>query len=348
LNCPGFTNPPTQTRVLSLTGNLSFGSVIIGSSKTKLLTITNNGNSTLTIGTISLPTRYTSDYTSGTISAGGSTTANITFNPQSTTTNYNGTITVSSNATSGTNTFSVTGSGGNNTSQTRIISLSGNLTFGNVLIGNTPSKPLTIANSGNSTLTINSISLPNGYSSDYNSGTISSGNSTTANITFSPQNTVTNYNGTITVNSNSTSGTNTINISGSGINGTPPNPTFNPLIGTYTGCSFSNQIGSGNCAGSTYLGSTIHMKVASYSQSTNTINFTIEKCSGSFSNSGTAYIKQGDYCGSLINQTNYAVGASLINLSVTPPLAAGSYTYTAVLVSATTDKYYTLSINVQY
>ena len=131
----------------------------------------------------------------------------------------------------------------------------------------------------NSTLTINSINLPTGYSSDYSSGTIPAGSSTTANISFSPQNMVTNYNGIITVNSNSTSGGNTINVSGSGVNNTS-NPTFNPTINNYTSCSFGNQVGGGNCSGSTYLGSTIRMKVASYNQSSNTINFSISKCSG--------------------------------------------------------------------
>lgn len=232
-------------------------------------------------------------------------------------------------------------------SPTRVINLSGNLAFGNVYIGNTQTKPLTISNIGNSTLTINAINLPSGYSSDYSSGTILAGSSTTANISFSPQNMVTNYNGIITVNSNSTSGGNSINVSGSGVNNIS-NPTFNPTINNYTSCSFGNQAGGGNCSGSTYLGSTIRMKVASYIQSTNTINFSVSKCSGTFSNTGTVYIKQGGYCGNVVAQTNYGIGTSNINLSVTPPSSSGNYTYTAVIVSATTDKFYSLSINVQY
>jgi Peptidase family M23/Abnormal spindle-like microcephaly-assoc'd, ASPM-SPD-2-Hydin len=232
--------------------------------------------------------------------------------------------------------------------QTRVINLSGNLAFGNVIIGNTPTKAMTITNNGNSNLTISSISLPNGYSSDYNSGVIQPGFNTTANIKFTPVNTVWVYNGIITVNSNATSGGNTIPVSGSGVNGTSANPTFSPLQGTPTNCNFNNQPGSGNCAGSNYLGGVIRMKVSGYNPSSNTINFIIEKCSSTFSNNGTAYIKQGDYCGTLASQVNYNAGASIISISVTPPLAAGSYTYTAVLVSATTDKFYTLSIQVTY
>jgi murein DD-endopeptidase MepM/ murein hydrolase activator NlpD len=231
---------------------------------------------------------------------------------------------------------------------TRIINLTGNLSFGNVIVNTTSSKPMTITNNGNSTLTISSLNLPNGYSSDYNSGTIPAGNSTTANITFSPQNAVTIYNGNITVNSNSTSGANTIVVSGSGVNGTPPSPSFNPSVNSFTSCSFGFPTQSGTCIASQYIGGTIRMKVSSYNQSSNTINFTIEKCSGSFSNSGTAYLKQGDYCGNVVTQTNYPVGTSSISMSVSPPIAAGQYKYTAVLISATTDKFYTLSITVQY
>lgn len=230
---------------------------------------------------------------------------------------------------------------------TRVINLNGNLSYGNVIIGTTQTRTLTLSNLGNSSLTINSINLPTGYSSNYSSGTINAGGSATANISFSPLNMVTNYNGVISINSNATSGGNTINVNGSGINNTTT-PTFNPSLNTFTGCSFANQIGSGDCSGNTYLGSTINMKASTYNQSTNTINFTISKCSGTFSNTGTVYIKQGNYCGNIVAQSNYSIGASNINLSVTPPTNSGTYTYTAVIVSATTDKFYTLSITVQY
>lgn len=134
----------------------------------------------------------------------------------------------------------------------------------------------------------------------------------------------------------------------SGGSSSTPNPTFSPIKETFTSCSFSDINGTGDCAGWLYKGATIKVKVATYNSSSNTINFRIEKCSGSFSNSGTAYIKQGNYCGNVIATQSYGVGASGINLSITPPSSSGTYTYTAVIVSATTDRFYTLPITVQY
>jgi len=235
------------------------------------------------------------------------------------------------------------------TAQSRIISLSSSsLTFGNVIIGNSPVKPLEITNNGNSLLTVSSISLPTGYNSDYNSGSIPAGNSIIANVTFRPQNAVSLYNGTITVNSNATSGVNTVAVSGSGVNGTSSAPAFSPPLTNPTGCGFGNQTGAGGCTGNTYLGGTIRLRAANYNSSTNTITFNVEKCIGSFSNSGTAYIKQGDYCGSVVGQKSYSSGVSSVSIVVTPPIAAGHYTYTAVIISATTDRFYSLSIDVQY
>ena len=98
---------------------------------------------------------------------------------------------------------------------TRIISLSGDLNFGNVQVGTTSTKTLTISNTGNSTLTVTSISYPTGFSGSW-SGTISAGGSNNVPVTFSPTQAIT-YSGNLTVNSNATSGTNTRSVSGTGV-----------------------------------------------------------------------------------------------------------------------------------
>jgi len=97
---------------------------------------------------------------------------------------------------------------------TRIIGLSGNLAFGNVQVNTTAAATLTISNSGNSTMTVTSISYPTGFSGAW-SGTVAAGGSQPVTVTFAPT-TATSYGGTITVNANSTSGTNTISTSGTG------------------------------------------------------------------------------------------------------------------------------------
>jgi len=105
------------------------------------------------------------------------------------------------------------------TSPTRVIGLTGDLTFGNVAVGQEVTRTLTITNSGNSTLTVSGMTVSGGtggvYKSSFTSGTISAGASRPATIYFAPT-AGQSYSGTLTVNGDQTSGTNTASISGTG------------------------------------------------------------------------------------------------------------------------------------
>jgi C1A family cysteine protease len=338
---PSATN--TVTKIINITGTLNFGNINVGSTSNQQFTITNTGNTALNISSINAPTGYTLNWTSGTIQSNGTQIISVTFNP-TTTQNYNGSITVNSDATGGTNTIQVTGTG-TQVAQTRIISLSGNLSFGNVGVNSNSTLNFTISNTGNSALVISSITCPQGFSASW-SGTIQSNNSISVPVTFTPTN-AQSYSGNIVVNSNATSGANTINTNGTGIINSP---TSNPTANTYTTCPVNNITGSGLCVGSTYLGNTINFRILSpITVSGGHLNFEIKKCAGgTFSNSGTAYIKEGDYCGTIIGTSTYNVGTSIISIQATPQSMTGTKTYTCVLVSATTDKYHGGQITVTY
>jgi len=101
------------------------------------------------------------------------------------------------------------------TISTRIIGVSGSLTFGDVIVSKTKQLTMTVSNSGNSALTVSSVSYPAGFSGNW-SGTIAAGGSRNITVTFSPT-AVQAYTGTVTVNSDKTAGTDTIAISGNGI-----------------------------------------------------------------------------------------------------------------------------------
>ena len=92
--------------------------------------------------------------------------------------------------------------------------MSGNLAFGDVAVNSSAQSTLTIANTGNATLTVSSISYPSGFSGNW-SRTITAGGSQPVGVTFSPTSAIT-YGGTVTVNSDKTSGVNTITASGTG------------------------------------------------------------------------------------------------------------------------------------
>ena len=80
------------------------------------------------------------------------------------------------------------------------ISLSGNMNFGNVQVGNTSQQTLTITNTGNATLNVSSIAYPTGFTGSW-SGNITAGNYHNVTVTFTPTSVIT-YGGVITINSN--------------------------------------------------------------------------------------------------------------------------------------------------
>jgi uncharacterized delta-60 repeat protein len=194
--------------IISLSGNLSFGNIIVGASTNRVLTLNNLGIVPLTVSGIICPAGFSCAW-SGTIASGSSVAVTVTFAP--TTTNvYNGTLTVDSDATSGTSTSPITGTG-----VARVISLSGNLSFGNVVVGGSKIRLLTISNLGNLPLTVSGISYPSGFTGDW-SGTIAGAGCTNVTVIFTP--TATNvYNGYLVVNSDATSGTGSVPVAGTSL-----------------------------------------------------------------------------------------------------------------------------------
>lgn len=97
------------TRIIRLAGNLAFGTVAIGGTSTRALTIANDGNAALSVTSLSYPSGFSGAWT-GSVAAGSSVVVSVTFQPVSATT-YSGTLTVSANHTSGGNTIAVSGTG---------------------------------------------------------------------------------------------------------------------------------------------------------------------------------------------------------------------------------------------
>lgn len=223
------TGTASATKIVQLSGNMAFGSVLDGTTLTKALTITNSGNATLAVTDVTLPSGYDSDWTAGDILAGASQIANITFSPVAATT-YNGDVTVVSDATGGTDTKAITGTGVAPT--TKVIALSGDMAFGNVTINTTVTRTLTITNTGTALLTVTSITYPTGFTGAF-SGTIAPGASHDVSVVFAPT-LVQSYSGTITVASDKTSGTNTVSASGAGVNA------VTKVIGVTGDLSFGN------------------------------------------------------------------------------------------------------------
>ncbi len=200
-----------QTRIISLSSDLNFNPILVGTSEQLVLTITNSGNSTMTISNITFPAGFSGDITNGALAPNTTTNVTVTFAPTDSIL-YSGQITVISDATSGVNTANASGQG---QALTRIISLSGDLNFAPVLVNSSSQLVLTITNSGNSVMTISSISFPTGFNGDITSGALVPGATTNVTVTFSPTDSIL-YSGQIIVTSDATSGANSVNVSGQG------------------------------------------------------------------------------------------------------------------------------------
>src|SRR5439155_675306 len=72
-------NGVALTRIISLSSDLDFGTIFVGSSAQLTLTVTNSGNSALTFTNVEVPAGYSVDITNGVIAVGGTTNINVTF-----------------------------------------------------------------------------------------------------------------------------------------------------------------------------------------------------------------------------------------------------------------------------
>lgn len=117
VSCGGSSGPTSPTpiassRVISLSGTLVFGDVVVGSSREIALTISNGGGAPLTISGLSVTgemgnhVAYT--WASGTIAAGGSQVVGVRFAPNRSG-SFAGTLIVNGDQNSGTNSIAISG-----------------------------------------------------------------------------------------------------------------------------------------------------------------------------------------------------------------------------------------------
>jgi Abnormal spindle-like microcephaly-assoc'd, ASPM-SPD-2-Hydin len=235
--------------------NLSFGNVQVGSSQTLPESLSNSGGSNLTIsqatliGTgftltgLTLPT---------TLVPGQSVAFSLTFTPQSSAT-VSGSLSITSNGSNSNLAIGITGTGVL-TPGTLNANPSG-LSFGVVQVGNNQSLPVTLANSGGSSVTISQANLS---SSSFNVNgltlplTLNVGQSTAFNVVFSPQG-AGSLTGSLAVVSNASNSALNIALSGSGV--TPAilnaNPTSLSFGSVATGSSQTLSETLTNSGGST-------------------------------------------------------------------------------------------------
>jgi alpha-tubulin suppressor-like RCC1 family protein len=108
-----FVFPVTGTvnaRIIALSGNMTFGVVPVNTMSNSTLTISNLGNTSLSVTNIAFPTGFSGVWSNMTIGPSNAQAITVSFSPTAVS-NYTGNITVSSDATSGTGTIAASGFG---------------------------------------------------------------------------------------------------------------------------------------------------------------------------------------------------------------------------------------------
>jgi hypothetical protein len=101
---------------------------------------------------------------------------------------------------------------------TRIINVTGDLNFGDVPVGSSVGRSMTISNSGTATLTVTQITVPSfGFTATWINGTIAPGASQPVTVFLTPT-IAAQYGGTLSVVGDQTSGGASLTITGRGVN----------------------------------------------------------------------------------------------------------------------------------
>jgi len=166
--------------------NLTFPSQLVGtSSANQVVTLSNTGNANLTIGSI----QATGDFGAAnncpaSLAAGSACTINVSFAPTAAGTR-SGSVSINDSATGSPQTVALTGTGVT-TSGIAVLSPS-SLTFASQVVATTSSsQAITLSNTGNGILIINSIQAAGDFGATYNCPSVAAGSSCTINVTFTP------------------------------------------------------------------------------------------------------------------------------------------------------------------
>ncbi len=199
-----------QTRIISLSGDLDFGRIPLGTSSQRTLIISNLGNSVLTISNLYYPPEpvlvqvdFAGNF-SGPIEPGAAEFVPITFTPLGTAINggsndldFQGYLFVDSNANGGSNSIFMSGVG-----TWPPLSHSLNLNFGRVPVGTFNASILILTNIGNTPVTISNVFVPDGFFSGF-PNTIAPGARESLSVMFEPT-AVADYAGDVSISSDAT------------------------------------------------------------------------------------------------------------------------------------------------
>jgi hypothetical protein len=219
---------------VGLSPGLNFGNVNDGTTSAPMtITVTNTGNSNLTVTSVGISGANASDFketntcTTGSVAPQATCAINVTFTPSISGTE-NATVTVTDNAPNSPESTTLTGVGEGGSGPAVTLSPT-SLTFPTQLVG-TASTPqnVTLTNTGTAVLSITSIATTGDFSQTNNCGTTVAVNaSCTISVTFTPT-TINTRTGTVVFTDNAPASPQTVALTGVGtyVSWTPASLTF--------------------------------------------------------------------------------------------------------------------------
>ena len=297
----GFVSKFSPSPNVGLAPALNFGDVTDGTtSPPKTMTLTNTGNTDLTVNTVTITGPNNSDFaqtsTCTTVSPQATCAINVTFTPTLVGTET-ANVSVTDNAPGSPQLGSLTGVGlGNGPA---VLFSPTSLTFTTQLVGSSsPPQGVTLSNIGNAALAITKISVSANFSQTNNCGSsVAAGASCTITVTFTPT-TIHTITGSVTVTDNATGSPQTVPLTGTG---------------TYVKLSPASMN-----FGTVMVGKKSAPQVATF---TNTANFTLTITSLKITGTNTTDFSETNTC-----QPTVAPGASCTITVTFKPMASGART----------------------
>ena len=208
-----------QAQVAANPASATFSNVVVGNNSSQPIQLKNNGNTTLTFSNVSVTGAGMSINgltTSSTIAAGATLTFNAVFTPASAG-SVSGSVTLTTNGTPSPLTINLNGTA---VAATRTLTANPtSLNFGTVNLNTSSSLTSTITNTGNSSVTVSSVTTTGaGFSSSgvANGLILNPGQAATLTVTFNPTTGGTVAGASVKIASNATGSPTTVALAGTG------------------------------------------------------------------------------------------------------------------------------------
>ncbi len=223
-SCAGYTSSAnsassehaTDPGLSASTNSVNFGSVLLNSTASQSVTLTNSGTAAISIGAPSIAgTGFTmASVAAQTISPGQTVSLQVTFKPASAAT-YTGNLSVEDKTSNSSLDIGLSGTGTSTQAQIAISPTSVN--FSGVNVGSTSTQSVTLTNTGNATLNISSASASGPYTTNLATpATVNAGAQKTFTVTFTPT-AEGSAAGGLSITSNASASATTVGLSGTGM-----------------------------------------------------------------------------------------------------------------------------------